>query len=147
MVVDNLIDQLRRDEGEVLHVYLDSMGIRTAGVGHNLESHHIDLPVGAPISKQQSEDWLREDVAEVSNQVHSLIPWSDGLDEPRRGVLLNMAFNLGIYGLLKFKNTLAMVRVGDYAGAARGMLASLWASQVGPRATRLAQQMQQGVWV
>ena len=55
-----------------------------------------------------------------------------------------MAFNLGVQGLLKFRNTLGMVRDGDYDGAARGMLASLWARQVKGRATRLADQMRTG---
>lgn len=142
-----LLDQLKRDEGVVLHVYLDSMGIRTAGMGHNLEAHHIDWPVGTPISQAQSDQWALEDIGEVASQVHSLIPWSDGLDEARLGVLLNMAFNLGIYGLLKFKHTLNLVRLGDYAEAASAMLDSAWANQVGPRAIRLAQQMTTGVWI
>lgn len=46
------------------------------------------------------------------------------LDPARFGVMLNMAFQMGTDGLLGFKNTLAMVKAGDYSGAATGMLHS-----------------------
>jgi lysozyme len=59
-------------------------------------------------------------------------------------VLLDMSFNLGIVGLLRFKNTLATIRRGDYSKAAAMMLDSLWARQVGKRAVRLAEMMRTG---
>jgi lysozyme len=58
-------------------------------------------------------------------------------------VLVNMAFNMG-GGLLSFVNTLAAIQRGDYNAAANGMLASRWATQVGARATRLADMMRNG---
>lgn len=142
----DIVEQLRRDEGEVLRVYLDSEGIRTAGVGHNLESHGINWPVGTEITKQQSADWLKEDIRTSETQLHSFLPWTDGLDEVRRGVLLNMAFNMGIHSLLGFKNTLRAIHDGEYGKAAGGMLKSRWAEQVGARASRLARQMFTGEW-
>jgi lysozyme len=57
-----------------------------------------------------------------------------------------MAFNMGISGLLEFHDTLAKIQTGDYTGAAKGMLQSKWATQVGDRAHRLAIQMESGVW-
>ena len=58
-----------------------------------------------------------------------------------RHALVNMAFNLGRTGLSKFVNTLGMVNRHQYAQAADNALKSLWASQVGPRAERIAQQL------
>lgn len=141
----NLIEQLKRDEGVVLKVYKDSLGIRTAGVGHNLEAHGIDLPVGTPISPEQCDAWLTEDIFAACELVRNRLPWTDELDEPRRGVLQNMAFNMG-EKLFSFRNTLAFVKSGDYEAASRHMLDSLWARQVGARARRLAAQMVTGVW-
>jgi len=68
------------------------------------------------------------------------------LDDARKAVLLNMSFQLGITGLLKFKNTLAKIEAGDYQGAADNMLKSLWARQTPNRANRLAEQMRTGQW-
>ncbi|MCR4300779.1 MAG: hypothetical protein NUV51_04140, partial [Sulfuricaulis sp.] len=74
------------------------------------------------------------------------IPWFADLDPVRQGVLLNMSFQLGVDGLLGFKNTLLCVKVGDYERAADGMLQSLWASQTPARAKRLSEQMRSGAW-
>ncbi|MNR52556.1 hypothetical protein D3C85_1724170 [compost metagenome] len=57
-----------------------------------------------------------------------------------------MAFNLGVEGLLKFKNTLRLVEIGDYKSASVEMLNSAWARQVGNRAKRLSKQMLTGEW-
>jgi lysozyme len=65
------------------------------------------------------------------------LPWWTRLDEPRQRVLANMSYNLGIEKLLLFRHTLDAMARGDYVAAADGMAASLWASQVGPRAQRL----------
>jgi lysozyme len=143
----DIVSQLRRDEGEVLHVYLDSLGIRTAGVGHNLESHGINLPVGSPITQAQSDDWLRFDIEQVKSDLAHHLPWTSQLEEVRRAVLWNMSFNMGVYGVMKFKNTLALIHSGDYLKAADAMLQSTWAQQVGPRADRLARQMLTGTWI
>ena len=55
-----------------------------------------------------------------------------------------MAFNLGVSGLITFKNTLRLISVGHYYEAAEEMLNSKWARQVGYRAEELAEQMRTG---
>ena len=74
------------------------------------------------------------------------MPWARALSPERQAVLVNMAFNLGIAGLLAFKRMLAACERGEYAAAAREMLDSVWAKQVGARAVRLAEQMRTGEW-
>jgi len=147
----DLATQLKRDEGEKLVVYLDSKGIRSGGVGHNLEAHGIDWPVGTTITQDQSDQWLDEDTATAHSLLATHIPWSLQLDPIREAVLLNMVFNMGwgdgTHGLSAFHHTLAMIEAGNYAGAAEAMLESAWAREVGPRATRLAQQIETGAWV
>lgn len=146
MVITNLLDQLKRDEGEVLHVYLDSRGIRTAGVGHNLEAHNIPLAVGTVITQQQSDAWLAEDILVASNAVSIHIPWSNSLDDIRKAVLQNMCFNMGIMKLLGFHLFLADMQNGQYKLASIEMLHSAWAIQVGDRSTRLSVQISLGQW-
>jgi lysozyme len=92
------------------------------------------------------EQMLANDIADREQALRLSLPWFDSLDEPRQAVLVNMAFQLGVVGLLQFKDTLSRVREGNYAGAAAAMLQSKWALQTPERAKRLAIQMETGVW-
>ena len=87
---------------------------------------------------------LECDIRRVKADLDLALSWWRGLDDVRQRVLVNMAFNLGITRLLGFKNTLAAMQAGNYADAAKGMLDSKWATQVGARATRLAAMMRDG---
>ena len=134
-----IIEQLKRDEGVRLKPYRDSVGKLTIGVGRNLDDVGIDA--------NEADFLLSNDVVRAGLELSTHLPWTDKLDDARRGVLLNMTFNLGIAGLLTFRNTLSLIQNGHYAAAAAAMLDSKWAAQVGPRAQRLSQQMEQGVWI
>lgn len=133
-----LIADLKRDEGLRLKGYKDTVGVWTVGYGH------AHVAPGTVWTQEQAEAALIEDVKKHNAELAKALPWIVQLDPVRRRVLQNMAFNLGVKGLLGFKNTLTMVQAGDYAGAARGMLNSLWAKQVKGRAVRLAEQMRTG---
>jgi lysozyme len=140
----NLIDALKRDEGLRLEVYEDSVGIRTAGYGHNLEAHGIDWPLGTPVPLDTANAWLLQDAANASAYVDSHLPWAKDLDTARHDVLVNMAFNLGAK-ILGFHRTLTFLEDQKWDAAAEAMLDSLWARQVGARATRLAEQIRTGI--
>lgn len=66
------------------------------------------------------------------------LPWWGEQPEPARLVLQNMAFQMGIAGLLKFGRALAAMQARDYARASSEMLDSLWAKQTPNRAGELA---------
>lgn len=134
----DILEQLRRDEGTRLRPYKDSVGKLTIGIGRNLDD------VG--ISQAEADFLLTNDIDKATEQLTANLPWTANLDDARHGALVNMTFNMGIHGLMGFKNTLAMIQAGDYVNAAANMLQSKWAEQVGPRAHRLALQIQTGVW-
>ena len=138
---NELTKQLRRDEGEVLSAYQDHLGYWTIGVGRL-----IDKRKGGGITPEESAYLLSNDIDKRQAELLRRAPWMAQLDPARFGVMLNMAFQMGVDGLLGFKNTLAMVKAGDYAGAAAGMLHSKWATQAPARAQRLSVQMRSGVW-
>lgn len=139
---DRLAEQLLRDEGFVPYAYRDSLGYFTIGVGRL-----IDKNKGGGITREEALHLLENDIAKVDKQLREKLPWTANLSEARRGVLLNMAFQLGINGLLGFKNTLAMIERGEYVKAADGMLNSLWAKQTPVRAKRLSEQMRTDKWL
>lgn len=141
-----LTAELRRDEGLRLKPYRASVGILTIGVGRNLEE------VG--ISEPEADVLLRNDIGRAMDELDRALPWWRELDEVRQRVMVNLAFNLGADStssdprkrkLLEFKNTLAAIQSGNYAAAGVSMLKSLWASQVGERAQRLARMMVSGI--
>lgn len=136
MNITDLREQLILDEGLRLKPYTDTVGKLTIGVGRNLTDKGI--------SNAEAMSLLENDIASHVEDLDRDLPWWRQLSEARQQVLANMCFNLGITKLLMFKNTLDHVARGEYDQAAEGMLASLWASQVGPRAQRLAKLMRDG---
>ena len=133
--------QIKSDEGLVLHAYDDSLGLLTIGYGRL-----IDHRKGGGITKEEAEYLLANDIERKLEELESRIPWIKKLDDVRKGVLLNMSFQLGVSGLMAFKNTLAKIEQGDYEGAAVNMLQSKWATQTPNRAQRMAEQMRAGQW-
>ena len=135
--MDRIKEQLVRHEGLRLKPYRCTAGKQTIGVGRNLDD--------SGISQSEAYIMLINDIMNCEKQLQAKIPdIYNGLDEVRKSVLLNMCFNLGISGLLGFKNTLAFVKAGDWERAANGMLASKWAKQVGMRAIELSELMRKG---
>lgn len=136
-----LLAQIKRDEGLRLKSYQDTAGVWTIGYGHT----GAGLGPGMVWSREHAEQVLVADLLAHNQEIADALPWLDQLDAPRRRVLQNMAFNLGVPGLLGFRNTLAAVRNGDYEAAAHGMAKSKWAGQVGSRAVRLVGTMRDGL--
>jgi lysozyme len=134
--IDKLETQLIRHEGLRLRPYTDTVGKLTIGVGHNL----TDLG----ITKDQAMRILAEDIELVEAQLAMNLPWSKNLDEVRSRALMDLCFNLGITKLLEFHNTLTALKEGRWADAAKFLLDSLYAKQVGQRAKDLAHQFETG---
>ncbi len=131
-----MIRQLRLHEGERLVVYKCTGGKLTIGVGRNLEA--------LGISQDESANMLSNDIDRVCEELDKRLEWYQGLDDVRQRVLIDMAFNLGTSGLLKFKKTLSYVQSTHYHQASKSMLNSRWAKQVGQRAETLARMMETG---
>jgi len=140
-----LSKELELHEGKELQSYICPAGYLTVGIGRNLEANpstdelgrRIDK-VGLEITEEECRMLLEHDIDRFANEVRLNISVFNGLSEPRQHVLIDMAFNLGTHGLLKFKKMLAAIQANDFDKAAAEMLDSKWARQVGHRATRLA---------
>ncbi len=150
---ERLLLQLKRHEGRKRdgagnhRAYRCSAGALTIGYGHNLDVNPVPgISAESKLTENEAEALLAADAAVAADAVDRLLPWTEALTPPRRAVLVNMAFNLGINGLLGFAGTLGSVKRGDFKDAARRMLTSKWASQVGYRAKELSKQMETGEW-
>jgi lysozyme len=133
----DIYDQLRRDEGVRLRPYIDTVGKVTIGVGRNISD------VG--ISADEAEILLQNDVSRAMASLQRL-PFYSTLDPIRQAAIVNMVFNLGIDGFLAFGKTIQYLQTSEWEQAAKEMLDSEWAKQVGPRAYRISQQIRTGQW-
>ena len=152
-----LIDMLTRHEGCVLTVYQDSVGVDTIGIGRNIEDRSVSskelLFLGyydiseiysKGITKGGASYLLENDIAIVERELSAAHACVELLSSNRIIILLNMAFNLGVPRLCKFKNMWAAIHEKDFDTAAEEMLDSRWAEQVKGRATELAEMMKTG---
>jgi lysozyme len=124
------------NEGYRRHVYDDTEGIPTIGIGFNLE---------AGFSREESRLILEYRINKIVRQLRWGLPVFNALDNVRQLVLIDMAYNLGVSGLGGFKKMLAALDRKEWDTAAEELLDSRYASQVGPRATRNADMLRTGV--
>ena len=130
---------LKREEGFVSHVYQDHLGYWTIGYGKM-----VDKRKGGGITEEQALRIMMDDVDTIEDELDRQIDWFWELDPVRQAVLVCMAYQMGVPGLLRFRNTLLNIKAGNYAQAAKGMRASLWAQQTPGRAERMVKAMETG---
>lgn len=140
--MSSLAEQLEQEEGRRRAVYQDHLGYWTIGVGRL-----IDARKGGGLRDSEIDLLLANDIAATTAEVTRALPWVAALDEPRRAVLIGMAFQMGVQGMLGFRTTLGLVQAGRYAEAGDQMLRSRWAQQTPARAYRMAEQMRSGQWM
>jgi len=152
-----LIEKLIAHEGLRLEVYKDSLGIDTIGIGRNLEDRGIskdeldwmDYPsieyvYSDGISEADAMYLAQNDVQIVEDELLRAHPCVDRLDAVRQLILVDMAFNMGVPRLCKFKKMWTAVHENKFDIAAKEMLDSRWANQVKSRAVKLANAMHNG---
>lgn len=143
MTSPHLIPDIEADEGFRATAYPDPLsGTDPWTVGYGETGPHVTR--GTTRTPEQAKAFVVTRTAALSESLAQTLDWYPELLDLRQDVLVNMAYNMGLHGLLAFHNTLTCVGAGDYAGAAKGMLASAWARQVHNRATRLSLQMETG---
>ncbi len=131
-----LKQRVLRHEGLRLKVYTCPRGKLTIGIGRNLEENGI--------TRAEAFYLLENDLKRAECDCQNAFQWFEKLDIVRRGIVIEMVFNLGFQGFLGFKRLIKALTIQDYEGAAREMTNSHWAVQVGHRARKLAQMMQSG---
>lgn len=137
-LLEQAAEQLKRDEGWSGTPYQDTKGVWTVGYGTN-------LTVGS-ISKAAGVQMLMDRLQPVETACLALPIWSR-LSEPRKGVLLNLGYALGVGGLMDFRKMHDWLKLGNYEQAAVEILDSDVAREQSQRYERLATQMREDRWV
>lgn len=136
--------ELTLDEGRENKAYKDQYGNWTIGVGHLLGND----------PKFASEEWSDEkvdstfetDFEAAVSQAEEAFPGFAGVDGPRKGVIVNMAFNMGLNRLKEFHQFFHYLDIGQYSKAADDLLSTLFAHQLPKRAGRLAYRIRTGLY-
>lgn len=91
---------------------------------------------------QTAERRLESKILDMDTVLSSKILFYKASSFVTKTTLINMAFNMGVEGLLEFKNTLRYIGEKNYKQAAANMRKSLWFQQVGRRAEELSERME-----
>lgn len=140
----NLIDQLRRDEGVRYRMYLDTLGNPTIGVGHKILPDEQRL-LTVTLNDDGVNALLAHDISDKERQLMQF-DWFTGLDDCRQAAIVNMAFNLGVHGLLGFPSMIHYLVTKEWNAVARECDDPNWHAQVGARSDRIAEQLRTGEW-
>ena len=130
-----LIESLRRHEGLSLTPYKCTAGYLTIGFGLNLD---------AGITLKEAYMLLESRIEESCQELNKGFPGWCEHPENVQNVLIEMQYNMGRPRLAQFKKMWAALANDDYDTAAKEMLNSKWAEQVGQRAVTLSKQMAEG---
>jgi len=134
--LNNIATALMKDEGTRNKPYKCPAGKLTIGVGRNIEDNGL--------REDEILLLLNNDIKASYRELARDVQGFTNLDEVRQNILVNMCFNMGWPTLKYFKKMFKAIQNEDYQEAARQMLDSKWAKQVGIRADRLSLQMQHG---
>lgn len=132
--MENLI---KLQEGLQLKLYTDTRGFASIGYGRNLSTNGI----------RQSEANLMfaNDLADIENELRLNIPWYTQLNDARQAIIISMAYNLGISGLMGFKDFLRAAEAGDTKNASQAILDSNAARELPNRYERLSYIWETGI--
>jgi len=147
-MITPLKQQLEFEEGRKLKAYTCSMGHKTIGIGHNLAIKPCFNGQRIPdvISNQLCDLIFDRDVEDTIIQLNANWPYNSSLDAPRRDAVINMCFQLGVNGVMKFKYMLNALERADWVAAKSHALDSAWAVQTTERAKRVANQLLTGTY-
>lgn len=131
-----LRDRIKRHEGKRNTPYRDSLGVLSVGYGRNLEA--------VPFTDHEIEILFETDMqrAILSAQTFDVY---EKLNEARKGVIVEMCFQMGRAGVAKFKKFLEAATQQDWEAAENAMQSSLWAVQTPQRAKLLAGIFKRGI--
>lgn len=125
-----LLEEIKVNEGFVGTVYKDTLGFDTIGYGTKL-----------PLSKDEAEVVAEMRLKAKIKELEAKEPFVNKLPLDKQAVVIEMSYQMGVNGVLKFKKMWKALKEGDYETASKEMLDSRWYVQTPNRATGLSEKM------
>ena len=133
VILRDVVADLKREEGWRAEPYEDHLGFWTIGYGFL-----IDRRKPSRLPENVGELWLETLVAEIQMALDDSLPWLMAQPSDVRRALVQMGYQLGVAGVLKFRGMLDALKAGNRQLAANEALDSTWARQTPERARRVA---------
>ena len=147
----NLLDSIKQHEGFMPKPYIDPIAKEYIPLDDLkvIERYWDKLKVTfgygfTNLTEAEAELVLKYRIAHIRIELEDKLPVFNRLSNNRREVLVEMAYQLGVTGLLKFKNMIQALIGRNYDRASREMIDSRWAKQTPDRANELAEKMRNG---
>ncbi|WP_086270063.1 glycoside hydrolase family protein [Campylobacter devanensis] len=145
--LNELINELKREEGFRDRVYQCSEGVDTIGYGFNvayLSKAELELNDGViePMSEEVATQILNRKVKKLIKSVDEVYSWIDNLPEVVKIGIYDMIYQLGIKGFGSFVNTQKYLKLLDYPKAIENIKNSKWAKQTPRRANNLIKRLE-----
>lgn len=121
----DLENKLVEHEGIRKFAYTDTVGKITVGIGRNIDKD------GEGLSVDECFYLMRNDI-DRRYRVLMQYDWFKMQNDARQGALIELAFNLGINGLLEFKDVIAALNPLNPGAAYKALNDSKWATEVSP---------------
>ena len=126
----SLIENVKESEGFRDKVYQCTQGYDTIGYGFAVKDLVLDEDIADMI--------LERKLNRLESRIDSKFPFTEDLPKNVKDVVIEMCYQLGVSGFSKFKQTISLLRLGNFKEAADEMLQSRWSRQTPNRAQKLA---------
>ena len=105
--LDKAVKILGFEEGYREVVYYCSEGYPTTGIGQKIGPRNASLDYYQfALPLEVAEVWCKENIKNIDRELTEY-SWYNNLNADRRAIVLSMCYQLGIYGLMKFKKMLS----------------------------------------
>tara|TARA_B110001452_G_scaffold169304_1_gene141550 strand:+ start:111 stop:530 length:420 start_codon:yes stop_codon:yes gene_type:complete len=136
MDIEHTKEAVKKEEGFRLETYKCTEGHLTGGYGHKM--------LEGEVPPTDHAGWLKifeRDFARAMTGADDLLMLCPNIHETARHIVVEMVYQMGSYGVSRFKKFLQALQDSDYKEASVQMLDSRWAKQTPNRANRMSERM------
>ena len=136
MDIEQTKEAVKKEEGFRLETYKCTEGHLTGGYGHKM--------LEGEVPPTDHAGWLKifeRDFARAMTGAEDLLMLCPNIHETARHIVVEMVYQMGAYGVSRFKKFLQALQDSDYKEASVQMLDSRWAKQTPNRANRMSERM------
>ena len=128
--MSDLIESIKQHEGFRSKVYDDSLGIPTIGYGFAIKDLELEEDICDMI--------LERKLSILKERIENKFQWYRYMPQEIKDVVVEMCYQLGVYGFSRFKKTIAYIQNKQWEEASVEMLDSRWAEQTPGRAREMS---------